>query len=610
MASTASSSTTAAVINTTTTTTNDDNDEMAALPPAVQQVVVDKQHKNKNSVVVPPNNNNNIIVTTSARRQIPTHATNHFVRLTLADVHLRREQLPFCYFFEERLDPDLLEASLQSVLKHFPILGGTASRDGYLSIQCRDTDHVPLSFGTINMSLADWLKEEEVGNEDVQHHQQHHQRDHVYRTGEHPTLLPLFDSIFLNNNNNNYDDHDDDDTTRNSINTDLLAAVRVTYFECGGTAIGVNTSHILGDTASCVRFVQCWGKEMRGKKYPRGGGASSSCRLRQKEHERKRATTSVMMTEELAEIMSYGSSNNNNKSLEAPGILSKLLSAFHDKFQFAEEETNDDGETQYLPDAEEGIIGHEYARLTFPPEVLVAMKAHGMMTSQKTHDADSYVSTNDMVTAFGWLVKRAISGLEDWDLSVVVNIRGRFGVDDFSDMTRMNHSNNKEETGVFGNGITNVIANFRSTQSIFDLNDVSQAAMSIRLALHQGNSDIPDRISQSRMGRDSTAPRSYSSFATTSWAQFPVWTIKFSPLSGLVGFHGHPAHPLPMGRTFSSVIMSTPDEGCIYKLLLPRDKAKEVRALHQVMCACYLEWYAAHMVSSITPVEVDHAAAH
>ena len=47
------------------------------------------------------------------------------VPLTLADVHLRREQLPFLYVFRSTLDPDRLVSSLREVLGRYPILGAT-----------------------------------------------------------------------------------------------------------------------------------------------------------------------------------------------------------------------------------------------------------------------------------------------------------------------------------------------------------------------------------------------------------------------------------------------------------------------------------------------------
>ena len=552
--------------------------------------------------------NTSIKVTTTQRYEIPTMVmttegdeNDHNIRLTLTDVHLKDEQLPFCYFFEETLDEDQLKASLEQVLLHFPLLGGSISKDG-LSIECRQRiDFVPLSFGTINRTLQGWLyKTKKNGNTNKPK-----SRDHTYRTAKHPTLLPLFDSLFGEQREDGSKKYNDDSTTNNN-NQNNLASIRVTYFQGGGTAIGVNMSHILGDTASCVRFVQCWGKEMLGKTYPKG-----TC-----QQGRQNATTSVMMTEELVEIMNYGRTSDrqeDSSTLSDDRLFGNMLSSFTEILSISSlpllEKAGD------IPDETplEKDIDHEYVRLAFPPEVLIAMKAHGMMacsTSRQAGDDDdddddsnncsNFVSTNDLITSFGWLIKRAISGNEHWDLSVVVNIRGRFGIDDFSCMKKKSIiKTGKRMKGVFGNGITNVIAKYQPTFSTFGIDDISQAAISIRQALHHGITiDIPDQIAQLQHSGGLSSPQSsFDSFSTTSWSQFPVWNIQFTSGHKLVDFHGHPAHPLPRGETFASVIMTTADGGCIYKLLSPKEKADDVKCIHNLICASYLEWYNTHRTS-------------
>ena len=53
-------------------------------------------------------------------------------------------------------------------------------------------------------------------------------------------------------------------------------------------------------------------------------------------------------------------------------------------------------------------------------------------------------------------------------------------------------------------------------------------------------------------------------------------------------FHGQPSHPLPIGRTFSSVILSDGQGGYVYDLLLPSDKASEAQALHDGLAQLFL----------------------
>ena len=66
-----------------------------------------------------------------------------------------------------------------------------------------------------------------------------------------------------------------------------------------------------------------------------------------------------------------------------------------------------------------------------------------------------YTSTNDMVMAAAWLLKRILSKQLDWNLSVVVNLRGRCGVTAFRD--EPSKRSDAVATGLFGNGIANVI---------------------------------------------------------------------------------------------------------------------------------------------------------
>ena len=140
---------------------------------------------------------------------------------------------------------------------------------------------------------------------------------------------------------------------------------------------------------------------------------------------------------------------------------------------------------------------HDYVNLAFPNAVLMAMKAHGMHHSQRCHERNGgidFVSTNDTVTAFGWLMKRELSGQVESNVSVVVNLRGRCGINALSD------------EGLFGNGITHCTAtvpgqatNESEAALQISLDDVSAAALAIRTGLIDALRDTPDRLSRSRM---------------------------------------------------------------------------------------------------------------
>lgn len=451
---------------------------------------------------------------------VPTNVKASFqVPLTLADVHLRHEQLPFCYFFEETLDAEQLCSSLERTLKRYPIIGGRLSVKDVPVIQCQPGNSIPMSFANCQATLQEWRR-------------RHYGKQHQLASGQEPRLLALFDAL-----------------------QDNLASIKITYFRNGGTAIGVNTNHLVADAASCFRLVECWGREMQGLDHPKCAS-----------NDRSMATVAGMISPAVAELL--------------------------------------DMVTPVKTDAYLGVDAdaHEYVILKFSPEVLRAMKAHGMASCADQQEMvggwldyfdrpsppPTFVSVNDLVTGFGWLLKCKLSG-QDWSISMVVNLRGRSGVDAFSDV----HDKLGEE-GVFGNGITNVIAQLPSDwmrTSAMGKSDVSSAARSIRRALTKGLEDVGDRVSLSRMGR--AAARSVGpSFATTSWHQFPVWNIGFSSNRRLLGFHAHPSHPLPLGPTFSSVIVPEKCGSLTYQLLAPKHTADEAHAIHKAVSDRFLSWHA------------------
>ena len=458
--------------------------------------------------------------------RIPTNLVEPItVPMTLIDVHLRDEQLPFCYFFHDTLDADLLQASLAKLLNQYPILGGTLNI-GRGTIDLTPGDSVSLSFSKSDTSMQEMLRTEP---------------QHFHRGGQHPQLLPLFDSLRKDNS--------------------PLATVRVTYFKGGGTALGVNLSHALADAASCVRFVQCWGRAMQNLQYPQSAS-----------NERSTATCSGMISPELLDVMNLGN--------ETPHWLE---SYFFSKKDVAETAVSI---LEEVPD-EMTVDTHEYVNLTFSPQVLKAMKAYGMA---QCHGTD-FVSTNDMVTAFGWLMKRQLSGRADWDMSMVVNLRGRSGVDEFSDI-----NDGDGFKGVFGNGITNVIASLPGTiPGSVGLEHIGIAAVAIRAALTAGLLEVPNRLALSKMGKQQATASSGGSFAFASWQHFPVWDISFSSsLNGLAGFHGHPSHPLPTGDTYISIIVPRKCGGHTYQLLAPVAKSKEAKTFHNEICLLFLQWYDEH----------------
>jgi hypothetical protein len=274
-----------------------------------------------------------------------------------------------------------------------------------------------------------------------------------------------------------------------------------------------------------------------------------------------------MMTSDLADLMGL------NKGPILPSFWTNLYN------EYVSSEAVTSGEKALSLSAP--VLNHEYVDLPFPPLVLSAMKSYGMAECGLA----TYISTNDMVTAFGWLLKRSLSGEDAYNISMVVNVRGRCGVDAFADMDNVKH----ETKGLFGNGITNVVAAHPPTTGFIEILSIATAAIAIRAALLAGLLEVPDRIAESKRGTPTPAMNSSSTFSTTSWGEFQVLKIRFSE-EELVGFHGHPSFPLPIGRTFSSVISPASTGGCTYKLLLPSDKVGEAREIHERLCTLFLNW--------------------
>jgi hypothetical protein len=352
----------------------------------------------------------------------------------------------------------------------------------------------------------------------------------------------------------------------------------VTYFKDKRTAIGVNVSHALGDTATCIHFVQSWGKQMRRKPYEKWGT------------DRSRACVAGMMTEIMADVMGihYDVSGQRKGYMALCTLRNYLLAMIHGTRFWAQCLKNTDRTQSDVLLAP--TIRHEYVRLGFSAGLLIRLKEIGESSSKgSTKDGSpSFVSTNDMLTSYGWLLKCHLSREYDRGLSMVYNLRGRSDVN----------------TRFFGNGISHV-----TTCEQFELqpmlnstvdDDVAQSEMltknlcdgakSIRRALKLGLAGLPEALAASRIGRPQPAPaKSKQSFSTTSWGQFPLYKIRFAE-HALIDFHGHPAHPLPPGRTYASVITPSANNSVWYEMLLPSDQAEEALKRHSQMSSICMEW--------------------
>ena len=473
---------------------------------------------------------------TSSNHLVSTLVEQDFgVPLTIADVHLRNEQLPFAYFFPQTLCQDQLLVSLSTILPNFPVLGGAVTDVRCLSIQCKTTDSIPCTFATSDQSLEYWLAQR-----------------NILRRRKSPDLLPLFDPLVSLEEN--------------------LATIKITTLQDGSTVIGMTVNHMVADAASCFHFLSCWGNHMHDV---------SSIRSIQHQHnrlsnDRSLVTCSGMMTHQTADVM---------------GLVTPETSWTDDLWSIMRLVDNDETPKQETTNNDDDS-DHAYVHLAFPAAVLVAMKAHGMShsrTPHETHGDIDFVSINDMMTAFGWLLKRELSGQADSNVAMVVNLRGRCGVDTISD------------NGLFGNGITNFTAdipeqatNEEETDQQISIDGISIAALAIRSSLMEETRDTPDRLTRSRLGippRAASTPTS-PCFSTTAWGAFPIWDIQFGTGAKLVGFHGQPSHPMPPGDMFASIIVPNgAEDGFTYQLLAPKDKENQARTIHARLCGLFIAWH-------------------
>lgn len=505
----------------------------------------------------------------TSRIFLSTAVTKRFgVPLTLADVFLRDEQLPFAYAFRETLDSAQLISSLKEVLRRYPILGATAdfSPGTTPTLECNVEDTVPMSFGESDLTLDQWLMHKTSGK--MQH-------TGWQSGGGAPTLSPLFDDLV----SARWAPVENNDSSSTCIGKkEHIATVRVNYFKGGGTAIAININHMLGDANSCFRICQVWGRAMRGLTHPLGAS-----------NNRAQATLTGMISPDMALFLNLSPRLDDDHTGIFPFF--NEVSSYLDEFIgigtadiSAEDESRLSEKANHKSEKD-----HKYARLVFSEELLHAMKSYGMAHCT-SHGA--FVSTNDMITAMGWLLKRRISKRPEWNLSMVVNLRSRGGIHDFSSI-----EDSSTGSGVFGNALTSVVATLppscNSSSEDISMDQIFNAAVAIRQALTKKMAKVDNLQTLSLSGRSADTSNQGSCFSSTSWMQFPIWDISFTDddqKPDCLGFYGRPSYPLPVGDTYSSINVPSRDGGCTQKLLAPSREIQSILALHQNISAKFLAW--------------------
>lgn len=437
------------------------------------------------------------------------------------------------------------------------------------TLDCNVCDTVPMSFGRSDSSLEKWLEEKWSGK--MQH-------AGWKSGGGSPKLSPLFDDLMSNKWIDRIGNADSVEEKGHKV-----ATFRITHFDGGGTAVGINISHLLGDASSCIRIAESWGREMRGLAHP----------LRASD-KRVDATLTGMVSPDMVEFLNLDDTMKREKGPSA-SALSKGIGFFRNFWGIGIDEA-EVGASHSLP------ISHGYVCLNFSSKTMQAMKAYGMFHCSSTLSVDSnsnigsgnscqneasYVSTNDMITGYGWIMQRYIAKKLDWNTSMVVNLRKRGGIDDFSSI-----KDGAGKAGVFGNALTHIVAKLPpATEAHATMSQVGEAAVAIRLSLRKNVQSIPDFLSLSKSGRPAQAQDQGSCFSSTSWRQFPLWDISFSDQITVCAFYGRPSYPLPVGsETYSSILVPSECGGCTYQMLAPNRETQSILRLHQQLSAKFITW--------------------
>lgn len=338
--------------------------------------------------------------------------------------------------------------------------------------------------------------------------------------------------------------------------------------------------------------LQVWGRAMRGLDHPIG--ASNA---------RADATLTGMVTPETLPLLDLdGSTMNDDSSIPQQSTLYNHFSSSWNEFIgggkldsiILEKESTAPIIVKDVVEGQDGTDHHEYVLLEYTPELLHAMKAYGT----ESCDDNEFVSTNDMISAMGWMIKRRTAERLEWNLSMVVNLRDRGGIDGFGMLDDASSG-----IGLFGNALTSVVAALPRSDVGMDMTmtEVFAAATAIRGALIRDMDTVQDRQISSLMGIISQAPDQRGCFSTTSWMQFhALWDINFDNDDNcdsqalrdrtLDGFCGRPTYPLPVGNTYSSIAAPSRNGGCTYSLLAPSRQVKMILTLHKKITTKFIIW--------------------
>ena len=171
----------------------------------------------------------NIMIVATPLLVRASQKTSQVITCSVTDRFVERFSIPVVFFYREKLSVRLLIAALRKVLIDFPIFSGRLKVvNDDLLIDCNNQG-VEFSLCLENRLLVQALEELSQGN-----------------------LQKLVTPLIV-----------EDALAGQSP----ILTIRLTQFDCGGTALGICWHHSVGDMHTFMRFMKAWSAAMNGEQY-------------------------------------------------------------------------------------------------------------------------------------------------------------------------------------------------------------------------------------------------------------------------------------------------------------------------------------------------------
>lgn len=156
------------------------------------------------------------------------HFTPQTITCSITD-QLLNVPVPVCFFYKQSVNHQTLIESLQTVLTDFPIFAGVLKvLNGHLQIECNNQG---IPFRVIN---------------------------------DDSTLNQIIEDLPNLDNNRFIDTFE---VKKIIVNQSPITTIRLTYFSCGGMALGICWHHAIGDMQTFMQLMQAWSNVFNNKEY-------------------------------------------------------------------------------------------------------------------------------------------------------------------------------------------------------------------------------------------------------------------------------------------------------------------------------------------------------